>query len=188
MPWLGHARLARLLRRSRSRSASPPSPARSGGPRAAGSRTPTRTQPTSTRSTRAVTSPRGKSPSSSPPRCGLHTAHCANERHCVRLSTGGGSLPTQATDPFLLIGTRLANGVRSTRRPGLRNERNAAATRPALPSNATQRRRLVSSPSSWSGGQFRSPSGSGCGTLRGGAGGLSTYGRVTGPALAGVPS
>jgi hypothetical protein len=29
--------------------------------------------------------------------------------------------------------------------------------------------------------------GSGCGTLCGGAGGLSTYGRVTGPALAGVP-
>jgi hypothetical protein len=58
----------------------------------------------------------------------------------------------------------------------------------SAPINAPQGRRLVSGPSSWSGGQLRSPSGSGCGTLRGGAGGLSTYGRVTGPALAGVPS
>jgi Epoxide hydrolase N terminus len=64
---------ARPHRTSRSRSASPPSPANSGGPRAAGSRTPTPTSPTSTRSTRAATSPRGKSPSSSPPSCGLHS-------------------------------------------------------------------------------------------------------------------
>ena len=61
------------------RSASRPSPARSGLPRAAGSRRSTPTSPTSTRSTRAATSPRGKSPSSLPPRCGLHSAHCANE-------------------------------------------------------------------------------------------------------------
>jgi pimeloyl-ACP methyl ester carboxylesterase len=33
---------------------------------------------TSTRSTRAVTSPRGRSRSFSPPRCGLHSARCAN--------------------------------------------------------------------------------------------------------------
>ncbi len=58
-------RPARLLRRSRSRSASPPSPARSGGPRAAGSRRSTPTSPTSTRSTRAATSPPGRSRSSS---------------------------------------------------------------------------------------------------------------------------
>ena len=51
-----------------SRSASRPSPARSGGPRAAGSRTPTPTSRTSTRSTRAATSPPGRSRSSSPPR------------------------------------------------------------------------------------------------------------------------
>jgi pimeloyl-ACP methyl ester carboxylesterase len=72
----GHRRLGGPVRRSRSRSASPPSPARSGGPRAAGSRTPTRRSPTSTRSTGAGTSPLG-SPSSSLPRCELHSAHSA---------------------------------------------------------------------------------------------------------------
>jgi transposase len=36
--------------------------------------------------------------------------------------------------------------------------------------------------------QLRSPLGSGCGTLCGGSGGLSTYGRLTGPALDGVLS
>ena len=70
-------RPARLLRRSRFRSASPPSPARSGGPRAAGSSSPTPTSPTSTRSTRAATSPPGRSRSSSPKSCGLRSAHCA---------------------------------------------------------------------------------------------------------------
>ena len=73
-----HARPARLLRRSRSRSASPPSPARSGGPRAAGSRTPTPTSPTSTRSTRAATSPPGRSPSCSPRRSARRSDHCAD--------------------------------------------------------------------------------------------------------------
>ena len=63
------ARPARLLRRSRSRSASPRSPARSSGPRAAGSRRSTRTSPTSTRPTGAATSPPGRSRSSSRPRC-----------------------------------------------------------------------------------------------------------------------
>ena len=57
----GRSRPARLLRRSRSRSASPRSPARSSGPRAAGSRRSTPPSPTSTRSTGAATSPPGKS-------------------------------------------------------------------------------------------------------------------------------
>ena len=63
-------RPARLLRRSRSRSASRRSPARSGPPRAAGSRRSTPASRTSTRSTGAATSPPGRSRSSSPPRCG----------------------------------------------------------------------------------------------------------------------
>jgi hypothetical protein len=46
--------------------------------RAAGSRRSTPTSRTSTRST-AATSPPGRSRSSSPPRCGLHSAHCAND-------------------------------------------------------------------------------------------------------------
>ena len=57
-----------LLRRSPCRSASRRSPARSGLPRAAGSRRSTPASPTSTRSTRAATSPPGRSRSSSPPR------------------------------------------------------------------------------------------------------------------------
>ena len=72
-------RRARLLRRSRSRSASRRSPARSGLPRAAGSRRSTPASPTSTRSTGAATSPPGRSQSSSPPKCGLHSAHCADD-------------------------------------------------------------------------------------------------------------
>ena len=48
-------------RRSRSHSATPPSPARSSGPRAAGSRGPTPTSSTSTKPTRVATSPPGKS-------------------------------------------------------------------------------------------------------------------------------
>ena len=67
------------LRRSPCRSASRRSPARSGLPRAAGSRRSTPTSPTSTRSTGAATSPPGRSRSSSPPRCGLHSAHCADD-------------------------------------------------------------------------------------------------------------
>jgi hypothetical protein len=46
--------------RSRSRSASPPSPARSGGPRAAGPKRPTPPSVTSTKPTKAATSPPGK--------------------------------------------------------------------------------------------------------------------------------
>ena len=87
-----HSRPARLLRRSRSRSASPRSPARSGGPRAAGSRSPTRTSPTSTRSTGAATSPPGRSPSSSRPRCGLPSAPCASagaRRSAVAMDENG---------------------------------------------------------------------------------------------------
>ena len=63
-------RPARLLRRSRSRWASPPSQARSWRPAQLGRERRTPTSPTSTRPTRAATSPPGRSPSSSPPRCG----------------------------------------------------------------------------------------------------------------------
>ena len=73
----------RLLRRSRFRSASPPSPARSGVPRAAGSRTPTPTSRTSTRSTRAATSPRGKSPNCSRRRSERRSDHCASRREVL---------------------------------------------------------------------------------------------------------
>jgi len=59
-------RAASLRRRPRSRSASRPSQERSGEPRAVGPRRPIPASPTSTRSTGAVTSPRGKSRSSSP--------------------------------------------------------------------------------------------------------------------------
>ena len=62
-------RAASLLRRSRFRSASRRSPARSGRPRAAGSRRSTPASPISTKSTGAATLRRGKSPSSSPRRC-----------------------------------------------------------------------------------------------------------------------
>ena len=65
-PGRSRVRPARLLRRSRFRSASRRSPARSGLPRAAGSRRSTPTSPTSTRSTGAATSPPGRSRSSSP--------------------------------------------------------------------------------------------------------------------------
>ena len=47
------------------------------------------TSPTSTRSTGAATSPPGRSRSSSPRRCGLHSAHCAND------TTVFGSLPEE---------------------------------------------------------------------------------------------
>ena len=50
-----------------------------GSPRAAGSRRSTPASPTSTRSTGAATSPPGRSRSSSPPRCGPHSAHCADD-------------------------------------------------------------------------------------------------------------
>jgi hypothetical protein len=85
-------RPARLLRRSRFRSASRRSPARSGLPRAAGSRSRTPTSPTSTRSTRAVTSPRGKSPSSSRARSGRRSGHCASR------SEGSGRRPPPAAE------------------------------------------------------------------------------------------
>ena len=68
----------RLLRRSRFPSASPRSPARSGLPRAAGLRRSTPASPTSTRSTRAATSPRGRSRRSSPPKCVRHSDHFGN--------------------------------------------------------------------------------------------------------------
>ena len=67
------------LRRSRSRSASLSFPARSSGPRAAGSRRPTPPSPTSMRSTEAATSPPGKSPDCSRPRSRRRSSHCAND-------------------------------------------------------------------------------------------------------------
>ena len=79
-PGRGRARPARRLRRSRSRSASRRSPARSGPPRAAGSRRSTPASRTSTRSTAAATSPRGRSRSSSPPSCGRPSARCADQQ------------------------------------------------------------------------------------------------------------
>src|SRR5262249_30864629 len=67
-----------LCRRRRSRSASRHSQGRSGRPRAPGLRAHTRTSPTSTRSTRAATSPLGKSLSSSRARCGRPSSRCAS--------------------------------------------------------------------------------------------------------------
>ena len=86
-------RPARLLRRSRFRSASRRSPARSGLPRAAGSRRSTPASPTSTRSTAADTSPRGSSRSSSPPRCARRSSRCVKRietsyaRSCSGINT-----------------------------------------------------------------------------------------------------
>ena len=69
-------RPARLHRRSRSRSASPSSRARSSGPRGAGSSRPIRLSRTSTRPRRAVTSPPGRSRTSSRPSSGQRSARC----------------------------------------------------------------------------------------------------------------
>ena len=55
-------------------------PGEIGGLRAAGSRSRTPTSSTSTKSTGAATSPRGKSRSSSRPRCGRRSGHCADRR------------------------------------------------------------------------------------------------------------
>ncbi len=68
---------ARLRRKSRCRSASRRSPARSSGPRAAGSSRRTPASPTSTRSTRAAISPPGRSPSCSRPRSGRPSGRSA---------------------------------------------------------------------------------------------------------------
>ena len=78
-------RAASLRRRSPCRSASPLSPARSGLPRAAGSRRPTPTSPTSTRSTRAATSPPGRS------------------RSCSRRSSGGVQLGAMTGSQLELV-------------------------------------------------------------------------------------
>jgi Epoxide hydrolase N terminus len=64
----------------RSRSASLPSPARSGGLRVAGSRTRTPMSATSTRWTRAATSRHGRSRASSRRRCEPRSVHCADVR------------------------------------------------------------------------------------------------------------
>ena len=50
---------------------------------AAGRRRPTPASPTTTRSTAAAISPPGRSRSSSPRRCGLHSAHCANQETLI---------------------------------------------------------------------------------------------------------
>ena len=98
-------RPARLPRTSRSRSASPRSPARSGAPRAAGSRTPTPTSPISTRSTGAVTSPPGRSRSCSQPsseRRSGRFARCPSPRVCTSPRSAGrpgGSTPSRSTPP-----------------------------------------------------------------------------------------
>ena len=76
--------------RRRSRSASRRSRARSGGRRAAGSRRATRTSPTSTRSTRAATSPPGKSRSCSQPRSELHSSRFVNHPRSTRDPFGAG--------------------------------------------------------------------------------------------------
>src|SRR5262249_2629635 len=68
----------------RSRSASPPFPARSSGRRAAGSRRPTPRSSTSTRSSGAATSPPGRSRTSSRPRCEPPSARSADRHGHVR--------------------------------------------------------------------------------------------------------
>jgi pimeloyl-ACP methyl ester carboxylesterase len=70
--------VARPHRRSRFRSASPRSLARSSGPRAAGSRRPTRPSPTSTRPKRAATSLPGKSRSCSRAKSARRSGRCAS--------------------------------------------------------------------------------------------------------------
>jgi len=71
-----NAQRARRLRPSRFRSASPRSPGRSGGPRAAGSRGHTPTSSTSTRWTKAVTSPPGRNRSCSRKSCAPRSPPC----------------------------------------------------------------------------------------------------------------
>src|SRR5215208_2090567 len=58
-------------------------PGEIGGPRAVGPSSRTLTSPTSTRSTRAATSPPGKSRNSSRPRSGRRSDHCASRREGV---------------------------------------------------------------------------------------------------------
>ena len=90
-------RPARLRRRSRFRSPTRTSPAKSSLPRAAGSRWFSPASPTSTKSTGAVTSPPGRSPSSSRPRCGQRSARCDSKggsyEHCCRHNHGYPHLP-----------------------------------------------------------------------------------------------
>jgi pimeloyl-ACP methyl ester carboxylesterase len=83
--WLQRVRAVSLLRRSRCRSASPRSPARSGRRPGAGSRPSTPTSPTSTRSRRAATSRRGRNRRCSPMRCGPRSDRFADRRIRPRL-------------------------------------------------------------------------------------------------------
>src|SRR5215831_7413690 len=93
---------------------------------------------TSTRSTGAATSLPGRSPSSSPPRCGLHSAHCANEHDCLRLSSGGGSMGPGASAivrPCRFRGVRVDYTVRLTPRRTsweLREKHSPDTSRPRL--------------------------------------------------------
>src|SRR3712207_3476305 len=98
--WPQPRRPARLLLRSRFRSASPPSLVRSGVLREAGPKGATPTSPTSTRSIGADTSPPGRSRSSSPRSCERRSRRFAET--VVFLSSRGGSMPTQTTNLFLL--------------------------------------------------------------------------------------
>ena len=76
---------AKLRRQSRFRSASPRSQGRSGRPRAAGPRRRTPPSTISTRSTRAVTSPPGRNPSSSRKSCEPPSGQCACKAAISRL-------------------------------------------------------------------------------------------------------
>ena len=88
----------RLLRRSRSRSASPSSPGRSSEPRAAGSRRPTPPSPTSTRPTGAATSPLGRNRSSSRPRSARASGRFASRPHARE-----GMIPAEGLDAQVLV-------------------------------------------------------------------------------------
>src|SRR4029079_14020269 len=89
-----HWRAARLLRRSRFRSASRRSPARSGLPRGAGVRRSTPASPTSTRSTAADTSRHGKNRHSSRRSCARRSSRCGsatNARRSLKIFGAGGT-------------------------------------------------------------------------------------------------
>ena len=105
-------RAASRCRRRRSRSASRRFPARSGGLRAAGSRRAIRTSSTSTRSTRAGTSPPGRSRSSSPQRCEPHSDHCLN-RSTTSTEISG---PARSSTTLLSLSQSSA-AMRGARRP-----------------------------------------------------------------------
>ena len=88
-----------------------PSPARSGGPRAAGPRSPTPPSATSPRPTGAATSPPGRSPSCSRRSSGPRSARCASPRSpstAPMTTTAGISLPHRRADAGLRRRDRMA--------------------------------------------------------------------------------